>query len=105
MNPLTFRWVTPDPDHRTSATLVSHSDGSSWSDWAECLTEGSVIDLCRFQGHESARFRVKLCSDPSPLSRTFYTPTFTVYQSSKRVLLSQISAFYFGFICEIIVGF
>lgn len=77
------------PNQTTSVTLVARSEGSSWSDWAECLTEGNVTDLCRFRGHGSGEFKVKLCSDPSPLSTTFYTPTLTMYNSSKRLCFSS----------------
>lgn len=77
------------PRQRTSVTLVARSEGSSWSDWAECRTEGNVTDLCRFRGHGSGEFKVKLCSDPSRLSRTFYTPTLTMNKIGKRVCFSS----------------
>ncbi|XP_056894969.1 thrombopoietin receptor isoform X2 [Takifugu flavidus] len=91
---ITCMWNTtrygPDNDF-TLFYKTSPGDGSSWSDWAECLTEESLTDLCRFQGHQSSRFRVKLCSDPSPLSRTFYTPTFTMYQSIRTTPPSHLN--------------
>lgn len=87
---LTLSWV---PSHRTFPTLVAHSEGLSWSNWAECLTDRNATNLCRFQVHGSGKFKVKLSRDPSPLSRTFYTPALEVYKRSKNICLPFIFDF------------
>uniref|UniRef100_UPI0037E79D50 thrombopoietin receptor isoform X2 n=1 Tax=Semicossyphus pulcher TaxID=241346 RepID=UPI0037E79D50 len=53
------------------------SKAVGWTEWAECLANGNLTDLCRFHGDESRKVRVKLSTTAAPLSRTFYTQEFT----------------------------
>lgn len=72
-----------------------HSKASSWTDWAECLTDLNMTDTCRFMGDAFQKFKVKLCSTPSLLSRTFYTREFTLNTSSKSFSSSFLGYCYF----------
>ncbi|XP_070764922.1 thrombopoietin receptor [Enoplosus armatus] len=62
---------------------MSLSDALGWTEWTECLADRNLTDLCRFCGDESRKVRVKLCSTPAPLSRTFYSQEFTLNKSIK----------------------
>ncbi|XP_076582430.1 thrombopoietin receptor [Chaetodon auriga] len=63
--------------------MMGHSEGLGWTQWTECLADRDFTDLCRFDGDESRKVRVKLSSSPAPLSRTFYTQEFTLNKSIK----------------------
>ncbi|XP_039985749.1 thrombopoietin receptor isoform X2 [Xiphias gladius] len=52
-------------------------------EWTECVADGKFTDLCRFDGFESRKVRVKLSSAPAPLYRTFYTQEFTLNETIK----------------------
>lgn len=62
---------------------LSLSKASGWTEWAECLADRDLTQLCRFHGDESRRLRVKLSSSSAPLSRTFFAQEFTVNKSIK----------------------
>uniref|UniRef100_A0A7N8X7C5 MPL proto-oncogene, thrombopoietin receptor n=1 Tax=Mastacembelus armatus TaxID=205130 RepID=A0A7N8X7C5_9TELE len=63
--------------------MMGFSNSSHWTEWTECLTNGSSMNLCRFHGKESKTLKVKLSSIPAPLSRTFFSQEFTLQNSIK----------------------
>lgn len=71
------------------------SKASSWSNWAECLADLNITDMCSFKGDAFQKLKVKLCSTASLLSRTFYTREFTMNTSSKSFCSSFLGYGYF----------
>lgn len=63
------------------------SEAVACSEWTDCQDNDTKrhtpAGLCRFRGDGSKKIVVKLSKTTAPLSRTFYTPTFTVNNSSK----------------------
>ncbi|XP_044217617.1 thrombopoietin receptor [Thunnus albacares] len=60
---------------------MSLSGALGWTEWAECLADRELTDLCSFHGDGSRKVRVKLSNTPAPLSRTFFTQEFTLNKS------------------------
>ncbi|XP_070688574.1 thrombopoietin receptor [Pempheris klunzingeri] len=68
------------------------SEALGWTEWTECLSDRNLTDLCSFHGDESRNVRVKLNSSSAPLSRTIYSPEFTLNKSIKTSPPSHLSA-------------
>ncbi|CAB1437509.1 unnamed protein product [Pleuronectes platessa] len=51
-------------------------------EWSECTTD-EFTDLCRFDGVESRKVRIRLSGAAAPLGRTFYTGDFTLNNTIK----------------------
>lgn len=65
-----------------------YSEVVDWTQWTECLAEENVTEVCHFRGEEFKRVRVKLASSSAPLSRTFYSPEFTLRSSGEGLSFS-----------------
>uniref|UniRef100_A0A8C4HNY2 MPL proto-oncogene, thrombopoietin receptor n=1 Tax=Dicentrarchus labrax TaxID=13489 RepID=A0A8C4HNY2_DICLA len=77
---LTCQWNGSRYDEEKLFYKMGLGETLGWTEWTECLPDKNMTDLCRFQGDNSSKIRVKLST---PLSRTFYSPEFMLSNSIK----------------------